>query len=89
MAEGVRQMTPEKILELAHETVRLTWINDSPEDLIAFAQSVLEAEQKVTPIKVPPEVYNQLVKDVCTVKDLLIAMKAAEEEKCLLRYGQN
>ena len=61
--------------------MRLTWINDSPEDLIAFAQSVIEAEQKVTPIKVPPEVYNQIVKDVCTVKDLLIAMKAAEGEK--------
>ena len=39
-------MTPEKILELAHETVRLTWINDSPEDLIAFAQSVIEAERE-------------------------------------------
>ena len=74
-------MQPDKILEIAHETVRLTWINDSPEDLIAFAQSVIEAEQKVTPIKVPPEVYNQIVKDVCTVKDLLIAMKAAEGEK--------
>ena len=74
-------MTPDKILEIAHETVRLTWINDSPEDLIAFAQSVIEAEQKATPIEVPPEVYNKLVKDVCTVKDLLIAMKAAEEEE--------
>ena len=74
-------MTPEKIIELAHETVRLTWINDSPEDLIAFAQSVIEAEQKATPIEVPPEVYNKLVEDVNTVKDLLIAMKAAEEEK--------
>ena len=52
-------MQPDKILEIAHETVRLTWINDSPEDLIAFAQSVIEAEQKVTPIKVPPEVYKK------------------------------
>jgi hypothetical protein len=39
-------MTPEKIIEIAHETVRLTWINDSPEDLIAFAQSVIEAERE-------------------------------------------
>ena len=73
-------MNDEKIIELAHETVRLTWINDSPEDLIAFAQLVIEAEQKATPIEVPPEVYNKLVKDVNSVKDLLIAMKAAEKE---------
>ena len=72
-------MTPEKILELAHETVRLTWINDSPEDLIAFAQLVIESEQKATPIEVPPEVYNKLVEDVNTVMDLIKAMKAAEE----------
>jgi len=73
-------MTPEKILELAHETVRLTWINDSPEDLIAFAQSVIEAVQEETTIKVPASVFVKIVKDVNTVKDLLIAMKAAGEE---------
>ena len=72
-------MTPDKILEIAHETVRLTWINDSPEDLIAFAQSVIEAVQEETTIKVPTVVWDKL-KDVNTVKDLLIAMKAAEEE---------
>lgn len=72
-------MDKEKILEIAHETVRLTWINDSPEDLIAFAQSVIEAVQEETTIKVPASVFVKIVKDVNTVKDLLIAMKAAEE----------
>ena len=39
-------MTPEQIIEIAHETVRLTWINDSPEDLIAFAQLVIEEDRE-------------------------------------------
>ena len=75
-------MNDEKIIEIARR-----FDPDEPDfvmtedTLIAFAQSVIEAEQKATPIEVPPEVYNKLVEDVNTVKDLLIAMKAAEEEK--------
>jgi hypothetical protein len=74
-------MTPEKILEIARR-----FDPDEPDfvmtedTLIAFAQSVIEAVQEETTIKVPASVFVKIVKDVNTVKDLLIAMKAAEEE---------
>jgi hypothetical protein len=38
-------MNDEKILELASRHLKLTWINDSPEDLIAFAKALIEARQ--------------------------------------------
>ena len=77
-------MNNDKILEIARRygdyyLSDVDWYFYRP-DLISFAQSVIEAEQKATPIEVPPEVYNKLVEDVNTVKDLLIAMKAAEKE---------
>ena len=72
-------MKTEKIIEIAHETVRLTWINDSPEDLIAFAHAIIEAQRDTTTIEVPTVVWDKL-KDVNTVKDLIRALEAAEEE---------
>ena len=39
-------MTQEQIIEIACETVRLTWVNDSPEDLIAFAKAIIEADRE-------------------------------------------
>jgi hypothetical protein len=76
-------MTSEKILEIArrygdHDLSDVDWYFYSP-DLISFAQSVIEAVQEETTIKVPASVFVKIVKDVNTVKDLLIALKAAEE----------
>ena len=39
-------MNNDKILEIARRHLKLTWVNDDPEELIAFAQSVIEASQK-------------------------------------------
>ena len=77
-------MDNDKILELArrhgdHSVADVDWSFYEP-DLIAFAQSVIEEEREQTGIKVPISVFVKLVKDVNTVKDLLMAMKAAEEE---------
>ena len=78
-------MDTDKILELARRYTYPDVREDQTfefdeEDLIAFAQSVLEAEREQTAIKVPISVFVKLVKDLNAVKDLLMAMKAAEEE---------
>ena len=84
-------MTPEQIIEIAHrysdkaypapdDSSRVTYWEFLEKDLIAFAQSVIEAGQDATTITVPIAVWDKL-KDVNTLKDLLIAMKAAEGEK--------
>ena len=73
-------MTPDKILEIARRfdpyEPDFVMTEDS---LIAFARAIIEAERDMTTIKVPTVVWDKL-KGVNTVKDLLIAMKAAEEE---------
>ena len=78
-------MTPEKILELAAENQTDTfservWAFDE-EALLVFARAIVDAGQDATTIKIPASVFVKIVKDVNTVKDLLIAMKAAEEEE--------
>lgn len=50
------------------------------ENLIAFAQSVIEESRDTTTIKVPTVVWDKL-KDVNTVTDLIKALKVAEEEE--------
>jgi len=73
-------MTPDKILEIARRFDPYEPDFVMTEDtLIAFAQAIIEAEQDAHGITVPIAVWDKL-KDVNTVKDLLIAMKAAEEE---------
>ena len=74
-------MNDRAILDLAEQHLNMygRW-TFTAEDLIAFARAILEAEQKPTTIRVPMPVFVKLVKDVNSVKDLLIAMKAAEEE---------
>lgn len=73
-------MTQEKILEIARR-----FDPDEPDfvmtedSLIAFAQAIIKEERDAHGITVPIAVWDKL-KDVNTVKDLLIAMKAAEEE---------
>ena len=73
-------MNDEKILEIARR-----FDPDEPDfvmtedTLIAFAQAIIEAERNAHGITVSIAVWDKL-KDVNTVKDLLIAMKAAEEE---------
>ena len=73
-------MTPEKILEIARR-----FDPDEPDfvmtedSLIAFAQAIIEAERDTTTIEVPTVVWDKL-KDVNTVKDLIKALQAAEEE---------
>ena len=81
----VNCMDTDKILEIARRYTYPDVREDQTfefdeEDLIAFAQSVLEEEQEQTAIKVPISVFVKLVKDLNAVKDLLMAMKAAEEE---------
>ena len=82
-------MTPEQIIEIAHrysdkaypapdDSSRVTYWEFLEKDLIDFAQSVIEAERDAHGITVPIAVWDKL-KGVNTVKDLLIAMKAAEE----------
>jgi len=39
-------MTTDKILELARRHLKLTWVNDNPEELIAFAHALLEADRE-------------------------------------------
>lgn len=76
-------MTNDKILEIARrhgvQSRYIDCIAFTEKEIIAFAQSLLEEEQEQTAIKVPIAVFVKLVKDVNTVKDLLMAMKAAEE----------
>jgi hypothetical protein len=73
-------MTEEKILEIAdkYDTGDIygpaaTW-NFITEDLIAFAEAVIETEREQTAIKVPTVVWDKL-KDVNTVTDLIKALK--------------
>ena len=76
-------MEPDKTLEIARRYMTSDTTDNfacTKEHLIAFVEAITEAEQKPTTIRVPMPVFVKLVKDVCTVKDLLIAMKAAEEE---------
>ena len=77
-------MKPEKILELAAQNESDTfservWAFDE-EALLSFARAIVDAGQDATTIKVPASVFVKIVKDVNTVKDLLIAMKSAEEK---------
>ena len=84
-------MTSEKILEIAHrysdkaypapddDSSRVTYWKFLDQDLIAFAQSVIEAERNAHGITVPIAVWDKL-KDVNTVSDLIKALHAAEEE---------
>jgi len=73
-------MNDEKILEIARR-----FDPDEPDfvmtedSLIAFAQAIIEAERDTTTIEVPTVVWDKL-KDVNTVKDLIKALQAAEEE---------
>lgn len=76
-------MNNDKILELAayNESDLYSerrWSFDE-EELIAFAQAVIEESRDTTTIKVPTVVWDKL-KDVNTVRDLLMALKAAEEK---------
>ena len=78
-------MTNDKILEIARRYTYPDVREDQTfefdeEELIAFAQSLLEEEREQTAIKVPISVFVKLVKDVNTVKDLIVAIKAAEGE---------
>jgi hypothetical protein len=77
-------MTEEKILWIADKYhtgdiygPAATW-NFVTEDLIAFAEAVIETEREQTAIKVPTVVWDKL-KDVNTVTDLIKALKVAEE----------
>ena len=74
-------MNDRAILDLAEQHLNMygKW-TFTGEGLIAFARAIIEVEQERTTIRVPTPVFVKLVKDVCTVKDLLIAMKAAEKE---------
>ena len=77
-------MNTDKILEIARRYTYPDVREDQTfefdeEDLIAFAQSVIEESRDTTTIKVPTVVWDKL-KDVNTVRDLLMALKAAEEE---------
>ena len=80
-------MTNDKILEIARRYTSPTEFGGGTvshwgfweEDLIAFAQSIIEAQRDTTTIKVPTVVWDKL-KDVNTVTDLIKALKAAEEE---------
>ena len=60
------------------ETVTTTCWAFHEEELLAFAQSVIEAERDLTTIKVPTVIWDKL-KDVNTVTDLINALKAAEK----------
>lgn len=64
------------------ETLNLMMWNFCEEELIAFAQSVVEADRDITTIKVPTVVWDKL-KDVNTVTDLINALKAAESQNDL------
>jgi hypothetical protein len=75
-------MDTNKILELAAENEsdlysERVWAFDEGA-LIAFAQAIIEAERETHGITVPLAVWDKL-KDANTVKDLLVAMKAAEK----------
>lgn len=59
-------------------TVTMTYWNFCEEELIAFAQSLIEADRDLTTIKVPTVIFDKL-KDVNTVTDLINALKAAEK----------
>ena len=72
-------MKDRAILEFAEQHLNMygRW-TFTGEGLIAFARAIIEAERDAHGITVPIAVWDKL-KDVNTVKDLLIAMKAAEE----------
>ena len=81
-------MTNEKILEIARRYTSpiegeldggtVTYWEFWEEELLAFAQAIIEAQRDTTTIKVPTVVWDKL-KDVNTVTDLIKALKAAEE----------
>lgn len=77
-------MTPEQILELAHRwgvlygDVHVGYWRFTEEELLAFAQAVIEEERNTHGITVPLAVWDKL-KDVNTVRDLIKALKSAEE----------
>jgi hypothetical protein len=75
MAEGVRQMTPDKILEIARRDLQVIFAHYIPEDIISFAQAIIEAEGDAHGITVPIAVWDKL-KGVNTVTDLIKALKA-------------
>ena len=75
-------MDNDKILELARrhgvQSRYIDCIAFTEKEIIAFAQSIIEAQRDTTTIKVPTVVWDKL-KDVNTVTDLIKALKAAEE----------
>jgi hypothetical protein len=80
-------MQPDKILEIAkpYDTwdsglTNKEYYGFTTEALIAFAQSVIEAERDAHGITVPIAVWDKL-KDVNTVKDLIKALKSTEGEE--------
>ena len=74
-------MTPDKILEIARRFDPYEPDFVMTEDtLIAFAQSVIEAERDAHGITVPIAVWDKL-KGVNTVTDLIKALKSTEEEE--------
>lgn len=60
------------------ETISMETWYFCEEELLAFAQSVIEADRDITTIKVPTVVWDKL-KDVNTVTALINALKAAGE----------
>ena len=75
-------MNDDKILEIARRHAADSYrfsLEFTTEELIAFARAIIEAEQERTTIEVPTVVWDKL-KDVNTVKDLIKALQAAEEE---------
>ena len=75
-------MNNDKILEIARrhaDAYKYSW-EFTTEDIIAFAQAIIEAERDAHGITVPIAVWDKL-KDVNTVTDLIKALKSTEEEK--------
>jgi hypothetical protein len=76
-------MDNEKILEIARRELPVICVHHIPEDIISFAQAIIKEERDAhgitTTIEVPTVVWDKL-KDVNTVKDLIRALEAAEEE---------
>lgn len=62
------------------ETLSMMMWSFREEELVAFANDVIEADRDITTIKVPTVVWDKL-KDVNTVTDLINALKAAEKEE--------
>jgi len=81
-------MDNDKILELARRHTSpiegeldggtVTYWEFWEEELLAFAQAIIEAERDAHGITVPIAVWDKL-KDVNTVRDLIKALHAAEE----------